>query len=214
MSTEPTNDDAGSSRVALRRKLLWGLVLVAAGGLLAAPAAVWATTTFSDVPPSNVHHDAIDSIADAGVTEGCEPGRYCPDDFVRRDQMASFLDRLETLPLDCSADEVVKWTGSEWACAADEDSALSGYEVVTNEVTVPAGDFVRDTATCPSGKKVLGGGAQVVGEGTGDFKTTIQESAPGTIGGGAQDLWLVSVKNNDTASHTVSIDAICVELPS
>jgi hypothetical protein len=38
----------------------------------------------------------IDRLATAGVTKGCSPptnDRYCPDDVIRRDQMASFLGR-------------------------------------------------------------------------------------------------------------------------
>ena len=44
----------------------------------------------------------IEKLAEAGVTVGCNPpanDRFCPDDPVRRDQMASFLARAEGLPL-------------------------------------------------------------------------------------------------------------------
>lgn len=34
---------------------------------------------------------AIESLAAAGVTNGCAPGRFCPDDPVTRGQMAAFL---------------------------------------------------------------------------------------------------------------------------
>jgi hypothetical protein len=67
-------------------------VLVPTGAVLAAH-------TFTDVPEANVHHDAITAIADAGVTLGCnaEGTEYCPADFVRRDAMASLMDRLGAL---------------------------------------------------------------------------------------------------------------------
>ena len=42
----------------------------------------------------------INRLATAGITLGCNPpanDRYCPDDFVQRDQMASFLGRAEGL---------------------------------------------------------------------------------------------------------------------
>lgn len=45
---------------------------------------------------SSIHQGAINSIADAGVTRGCNPPdntRFCPDDPVTRAQMASFLVR-------------------------------------------------------------------------------------------------------------------------
>jgi hypothetical protein len=50
-------------------------------------------STFSDVKSTNVHAGAINAIADAGITLGCSPGRYCPDQRVTRAEMASFLVR-------------------------------------------------------------------------------------------------------------------------
>jgi hypothetical protein len=85
----------------------------------------------------------------------------------------------------------------------------SGYQVVRKDVTVPAGGFLRDTATCPVGKVVFAGGAQVVGEGSGDFRIRTQESAPGTIGGGAQSLWLTALRNGDIKSHKIGLYAVC-----
>ena len=79
---------------------------------------------------------------------------------------------------------------------------------------MPGGGFIRDTAVCPTGKVVLAGGAQVVGEGTADFKTRIYESAPGTINGGAQSLWLVAMKNNSLNARTVGIFAVCGSKPA
>lgn len=55
--------------------------------------------TFPDV--DGVHEANINAIADAGVTLGCGGGFYCPNDNVRRDQMASFLARALGLdPID------------------------------------------------------------------------------------------------------------------
>ena len=45
-----------------------------------------------------VHQDAINRVADAGITLGCGPGTYCPNDPVTRAEMASFLSRALTLP--------------------------------------------------------------------------------------------------------------------
>jgi len=66
----------------------------------------------------------------------------------------------------------------------------------------------------PKGKGGPGGGAQVVGEGTANFATTIQESAPGTTGSGAgeRSVWLVSLVNNDTVTHTIGIFAVCANM--
>ncbi len=90
----------------------------------------------------------------------------------------------------------------------------AGYQVIHKDVVVPAGGFVRDTAVCPTGKVVLAGGTQVVGEGTRDFRTRMQESAPGTIGGGAQSLWLVALRNGDITKHTLRLYAVCASKPA
>ncbi|HZD23959.1 MAG TPA: S-layer homology domain-containing protein [Acidimicrobiia bacterium] len=58
-----------------------------------------------DLPPGvdrfddddgSIHEDAINAIAAAGITKGCDPQdprKYCPDDFVTRAQMATFIIR-------------------------------------------------------------------------------------------------------------------------
>lgn len=89
-------------------------------------------------------------------------------------------------------------------------SSPPGYEVVTTDAVVPAGGFTRGAPQCSAGKVVLGGGAQVAGEGTSDFNTRIQESAPGTVGAANQtSVWLTSVRNEDNAQHTVRLFAVC-----
>ena len=93
---------------------------------------------------------------------------------------------------------------------------LSGYEVASSETfTVAGGNFLRSTAVCPAGKVVFGGGAQVVTEGTADFNTRLQESAPGQVGSGEslRDVWLVSVQNDDEGSHSIRIFAVCANPP-
>lgn len=50
------------------------------------------TGPFSDIA-ANMHSGSINAIAAAGITLGCDAGRYCPADPVRRDEMASFLAR-------------------------------------------------------------------------------------------------------------------------
>lgn len=59
-----------------------------------------------DLPPTvvdfftddegNVHEDAINRVAAAGITMGCAPDRYCPSGAVTREQMASFLARASS----------------------------------------------------------------------------------------------------------------------
>lgn len=40
-----------------------------------------------------VHEVAINALAENGIVSGCGPGRYCPDDPMRRDQAATLLAR-------------------------------------------------------------------------------------------------------------------------
>jgi hypothetical protein len=46
----------------------------------------------------NSHEPDIEAIHAAGITNGCAPDRFCPDDPVTRGQMAAFLNRALTLP--------------------------------------------------------------------------------------------------------------------
>ena len=45
-----------------------------------------------------VHENAINRVAEAGITVGCAKGKFCPESIVKRDQMASFLARALKLP--------------------------------------------------------------------------------------------------------------------
>jgi hypothetical protein len=74
------------------------LITVAlAAAALAFPLGAVASHQFTDVPTSSPYHADIDAIRDAGITTGCAPGLYCPKDFVTREQMAVFLNRLGAL---------------------------------------------------------------------------------------------------------------------
>jgi peptidoglycan/xylan/chitin deacetylase (PgdA/CDA1 family) len=58
------------------------------------------TDGYRDVGTGSPHAAAIGALAAAGITLGCSlDGRsYCPNESVRRDQMASFLQRALALP--------------------------------------------------------------------------------------------------------------------
>jgi hypothetical protein len=108
----------------------------------------------------------------------------------------------------CAAPSLVGLASAQ-ASAAATPVKVGGYKVVEKKVSLPAGGFVRSTVLCPVGKVVLGGGAAVVGAGTGNFGTEVQESNPGTIGGGATSLWLAAVSNHSATSRTLGIFAVC-----
>lgn len=56
------------------------------------PIPILQLSLFSDVV-SSVHQPAINAIAQAGITLGCGDGQFCPNQAVRRAEMASFLAR-------------------------------------------------------------------------------------------------------------------------
>lgn len=75
-----------------------GTVLaVVAATVLAFPLGALASHQFGDVPNSNLFHNDIDALVDAGVTAGCGGGDYCPNQAVTRGQMAAFMNRLGAL---------------------------------------------------------------------------------------------------------------------
>jgi hypothetical protein len=82
--------------LAVRRRLpLVAVVLTAA---VAFPLGALANHSFSDVPTGHPFHGDIAAVKDSGVsTTGCGGGKFCPEDFVTRGQMAAFLNRLGAL---------------------------------------------------------------------------------------------------------------------
>ena len=59
-----------------------------------------ATATFSDVPTTHMFFQFVEALAASGITTGCSPTMYCPNDYVTRGQMAVFLSRLVGLHWD------------------------------------------------------------------------------------------------------------------
>ena len=87
----------GTGLIRAARGLRLVVLAVVVATLVAFPLGVLASHQFSDVPNTNSFHDDIDAIRDAGITTGCAPNLYCPKDFVTREQMAAFLNRLGAL---------------------------------------------------------------------------------------------------------------------
>ena len=108
------------------------VLLLALAGMFVMGGVAVATTTFNDVPNNNVHHNNIDRAAAEGITVGCGENpneKYCPRDFVRRDQMASFLvNTLDAANEEAQADH-------------DDQQALidaQGARIVTLEADIAA----------------------------------------------------------------------------
>jgi hypothetical protein len=82
-------------RVPKRKARLALIVVVVA--LIAAPLTAVATHSFTDVPDTHTFHEDIAWMKASGVTRGCNPPAntlYCPEDDVKRSQMAAFMRRF------------------------------------------------------------------------------------------------------------------------
>lgn len=92
------------------------------------PVAVSASDSFTDVADSDVFHNDIDWLAQADVTRGCNPpanDRFCPKDFVTREQMAAFMHRL-------AGNEVVDAADSQLLDGLDSAAFLQTNEDAAN----------------------------------------------------------------------------------
>ena len=83
---------------------------------------VWYGVIFDDVPPDYWAEDYINAIFNVNITTGCSqsPLKYCPEDYVTREQMAVFIVRaLEGEPSQDYCDSGVPFpdvSSDMWSC--------------------------------------------------------------------------------------------------
>jgi hypothetical protein len=89
--------------------------------------------TFADVPCPSTFANWIEAMAAEGITGGCGGGNYCPQNPVRRDQMAVFLLKAEHgsgyVPPDCTgvfADVPCPSTFANWIEALAAEMITGG----------------------------------------------------------------------------------------
>lgn len=128
-------------------RIIASVSVILAIGLL--PMVAFASDTFTDVPDSSQFHDAINNLSNAGITRGCGGTLFCPQDPVKRQQMAAFLNR-----------GLGRATGAQGSqgVTADSTVTLAGITVETGGLTGGTGfvlvtgsltAFTLDGATCP-----------------------------------------------------------------
>jgi hypothetical protein len=107
---------------------------VALAVILGTSLLVAATDVFTDVPTSNIFHDDIAWLADAGITKGCNPPdntEFCPAEEVTRQQMAAFMRRLAESEVVSAATareaEVAKYADEAGYSHATESAYNSRY---------------------------------------------------------------------------------------
>lgn len=100
MEIELTRLRGEVARLRRRSGRRWQVVaaILAVVALLVSPLGVFAAN-FIDLNGGSPHNANINAIADAGISRGCnaDGSRYCPNDLVTREQMASFLARTAGL---------------------------------------------------------------------------------------------------------------------
>ena len=168
-------------RFAARHRL--PIVAAALAAVISFPLGAIASHQFSDVPNTNTFHNDIDAIADAGITTGCGGGKYCPDAFVTRGQMAAFLNRLGALGP--GKTPVANAASAEVAGFAFDADAVDGHTAV-----LAAEDIVIDqllpwlALSDPASFAIRHGafGTQVIRDAAGTSIIVMSLQAPGAIG--------------------------------
>ena len=169
------------------------LATLAIGMAVAFPLGVLASHQFDDVPTGNPFHTDIDALVDSGVTSGCGGGKYCPTDYVTREQMAAFLNRLGALQE--GRTPVVN------AARVDGiDQVMPGGEIELRQIGpwLPAAG--EGVTVSPSF-----GGASFIRNEAGPGQAVLPLHYPGTIGGVTYGI--VQVQVCFAGASVVSIDA-------
>lgn len=94
---DPKYTDAGGSAARGGNGRYYAVMIFIRGCGGSAPAPTAPSDTFSDTASSPFIRD-IEWLVDAGITNGCGWGRFCPAEAVTRAQMASFIARADALP--------------------------------------------------------------------------------------------------------------------
>jgi len=208
------------------------LFVVVVTAAVVAPSTAYATHVFSDVEDGSVHAPGIEYVADKGITTGCTPTTYCPNNPVTRAQMATFLFRSSgndpATPPSVNADKVDGMDAADLAGAPGPAgpagppgpagaSGVSGTTVVRTTVNVAAGtaNGVNDGATCPAGTIVTGGGVSANNGGTAAdhivFSGPVDTSGSfaQTLTGDVPTRWAGRYFNGAAAAVDVYIWALC-----
>ncbi len=125
--------DRSISFTVSRRTIRLALALAVVVAVLAPVAVIAAGGTFTD-DDSSIFEGNIEWMAANGITSGCGPGLYCPEDNVTRGEMAAFMERLATK-------KVVE------AATAEDASTVGGLTAAELMANSPIGVGFYDRAT-------------------------------------------------------------------
>jgi hypothetical protein len=109
-----------------------GVDLQTALGLPSAVYEVGVDTRFADVASGHLFAGEVAGLVELGITRGCTPTTFCPEESVTRGEMAAFLVRaLDLKPLDGSTDSFTDDDGS----AFEADIEILQGHGITNGCT-------------------------------------------------------------------------------
>ena len=167
---------------------------IALAALLAAtalPVSAQTCAPFTDVPASDPFCANIQWIFNRGVTLGCATNQYCPANFVRRDQMAAFMNRLGDIVQarvtgTCAVGSYVRAIAADGTvtCGTDASGPANAYVQGGNVV---AGDGILGTTSGGSALNLLAGGLRTQRlEGTAISPNLIGGFAGNSVAGGVR----------------------------
>jgi len=109
----------------------------------------------------------------------------------------------------CASNQIMKWNGASWVCAADSGGPLSSFpvnRVANNLGNINPGDFgFNGKATCATGDQLISGGYAVGGT------AYVRISQP--FGGFSNTEWEIWVENpSGGTTGGVTVIAICLDL--
>lgn len=186
----------------LQRRGRWTLVIVAVVALAAAvPAVVLASHDFTDVPTGSTYHQTISNIKAAGITVGCTPTTYCPDDPVTRGQMSAFLNRA----------------AGRGGVFADIGVTLGGTDtdVVSGTITTPGAGWILATAASMAYTDSTSGCPCRITMQLNDptpsssyfYASELDNAAPDRVYASVGNTWLFPVTSKGQHSVTVAMSA-------
>jgi hypothetical protein len=128
----------------------------------------------------NPHEANINRVAEAGITTGCAPGRYCADGLVSRQEMASFLVRALTL----DASETDFFDDDQESIHHEDINSLAASGITSGcapDTFCPLGDVTRAQVMAFLFRS-FGGGPIEDGPVLGGTGANLDESPPGGEG--------------------------------
>jgi len=114
------------------------------------------TPYFTDVPPTNEFFPFIQKMAQIGITAGCAPGLYCPDESLTRGQMAVFVitglfDQLLPITTPIITQAVPNSGNPGQTVTVTLYGLVTHFAAGTTQVTAPTGITVSNvTVTSPT----------------------------------------------------------------